>query len=102
MPFNIIAYIIVVAISALISYLLAPKTPRDPAPQPADIPTCEQGTPYGIIFGRPPRFKSTMVLWYGAYRTHYFSNSKKGSGYQYYMAMHLGLSHSNIDGLKQI
>jgi len=102
MPFNIIAYIIVVAISALISYLLAPKAPKDPAPQPADISTCEQGTPYGIIFGRPPRFKSTMVLWYGAYSTHHFSNKKKGSGYQYYMAMHLGLSHSNVDGLKQI
>ena len=102
--FPLIANLIVFAIAALVSYLLTPKPAKIGKPDPGtfDLPTCEQGTPYGIIFGRPPRFKGTMVLWYGAYRAVYFKNDKKGRGYLYYMAVHLGLSHGNIDGLKQI
>ena len=100
--FSLVAYVIVLAISALISYLLAPKPPDAPDPEPVDLPTCEQGTPYGIIFGQPIRFKSAMILWYGAVRTHRFKNDKKGQGYQYYAAIHIGLSHGNIDGVKQM
>jgi len=93
------------AASVAVSYLLAPKPPSAPDIQPGEftnIPTVEQGTPYHIIFGRPPRFKAVMVLWYGGFRAAAWEDKGGASGYYYYMAFHLGLSHASIDGVKQL
>ncbi len=57
----------IMAISALLSYALAPKPPK---PKPAaledfEIPQAVQGAPFAMIFGEC-RDKSPVVAWYGA------------------------------------
>jgi len=101
--FGLTAFIVTFVLSALVSYLLRPKPPSDNmSPGEVDIPTCEQGTPYGIIFGMPPRFKSTMVLFHGGHSVYKWEDGDGAKGFYFYMAMHLGLAHGNIDGIKQI
>jgi len=104
MPFPLLAYIIILAISAAISYLLRPKPEEPDAAGLADwdIATCEQGTTYGIIFGRPPRFHSTMVLWYGDYYAKKIKDHDTTIGYAYHLGVHLGLCHAYVDGVLQI
>lgn len=67
---NFVYYLIVLIVSSLISYALAPKPPK---PKPAaledfDIPVAEQGRPVPVIFGT---ILSTgpNVLWYGDLRS---------------------------------
>jgi len=67
---NFVYYLIVLVISSLISYALAPKPPK---PKPAaledfDIPVAEQGRPVPVIFGTM-QVTGPNVLWYGDLRT---------------------------------
>lgn len=59
-------YLIVLAISAVVSYALAPKPP---APKPAalsdfDIPQAEEGRPIPVVFGTV-LVTGPNVVWYG-------------------------------------
>ena len=110
MAFDLLTYLVIMAVSAGISYLLRPKpeSPDAAGLEDWNVPTCEQGTPYSVIFGRPPRFKSTMILWYGDYAVRDIEVSGGlfgGSptiGYKYYLGVHFGLCHGNVDALKQL
>lgn len=67
---NFVYYLIVLVVSSLISYALAPKPPK---PKPAaledfDIPVAEQGRPVPVIFGTV-LVKGPNVLWYGDLRS---------------------------------
>jgi len=67
---NFVYYLIVLVVSSLISYALAPKPPK---PKPAaledfDIPAAEQGRPVPVIFGTM-QVTGPNVLWYGDLRT---------------------------------
>ncbi len=67
---NFVYYLIVLVVSSLISYALAPKPPK---PKPAaledfDIPVAEQGRPVPVIFGTM-QVTGPNVLWYGDLRT---------------------------------
>jgi hypothetical protein len=110
MPFDPLTYLIVLAISVGVAYLTQKKIK---GPKPAkfneiEMPTVEQGTPYPIIFGTPPRISGQMVLWYGDYATKKVKVSsgifggKTTIGYQYYMGVHIGISHASIDGVIQL
>jgi len=104
MPFPLITYLIILAISIGISYLLRdkPADAKPPGLDDIDVPTAELGTPYNIIFGQPPRYKSAMVLWYGDFYAKAIKVSGTTIGYAYNLGMHLGLCHANIDGIKQV
>lgn len=67
---NFVYYLIVLIVSSLISYALAPKPPK---PKPAaledfDIPVAEQGRPIPVVFGTV-LLTGPNVLWYGDLRT---------------------------------
>lgn len=67
---NFVYYLIVLIVSSLISYALAPKPPK---PKPAaledfDIPVAEQGRPVPVVFGTM-LLTGPNVLWYGDLRT---------------------------------
>ena len=67
---NFVYYLIVLIVSALISYALAPKPPK---PKPAaledfDIPVAEQGRPIPVVFGTV-LVTGANVLWYGDLRS---------------------------------
>ncbi len=97
-------YVVLTLISVGVSLLLAPEPPDlkgDPASSP-DLPTIEQGTPFAIIFGRPPRFKSSMILWWGDFSAQEFQNKNGFAGFNYKSGVHVGLSHANVDGLQQM
>jgi hypothetical protein len=58
--------LVVILVSALLSYLLKPK-PEQPKPASLTdftLPTAEAGRPVPVIFGRP-RIKGANVIWYG-------------------------------------
>ncbi len=97
-------YLIMLAVSIGVSILLAPDPPdiNDRPGEVTNIPTCEQGTAYHIVFGRPIRTKATMVLWHGAARTYKWEDGDGARGFYYYMAFHFGLSHGHVDGIKQL
>lgn len=66
---QIVAYLVVLIVSSLIAYALAPKPP---APKPAalsdfDVPTAEEGRPIPVVFGTVT-ITGPNVLWYGALR----------------------------------
>lgn len=63
---NIVVYLVVMVISAAVSYALRPK-PQDPKAarlEDFDVPTAEEGRPIPVIFGTA-WCKSPNVLWYG-------------------------------------
>jgi hypothetical protein len=101
---QIIWYIIIIAITTGIGYLLREK-PDDPDAATLDqleLPTCELGTPYPMIFGTPPRFKGCMVLWYGDLYAHKIRVNDVTIGYAYYLGVHMGICHGNVDGVLQL
>ncbi len=58
--------LVVMLVSALLSYLLQPK-PEKPKPASLsdfDIPTAEEGRSIPVIFGRP-KIHGANVVWYG-------------------------------------
>lgn len=61
----------ILAVSIVISFVLAPKPPqaKPPALDELDVPTAEPGRPIPVVFGRV-RLTSPNVVWYGdlAYR----------------------------------
>lgn len=67
---NFWVQIIILIISAIVSYAMAPKPPK---PKPAaledlDIPVAELGRPIPVIFGTM-LITGPNVLWYGDLRT---------------------------------
>jgi uncharacterized membrane protein len=63
---EVLYYIGVLIVSAIVSYALAPKPP---SPKPAalsdfDIPTAEQGRPIPVVFGTVT-VTGPNVIWYG-------------------------------------
>jgi hypothetical protein len=75
---EILGYVAILIVSALISAALAPKPP---APKPAaledfDLPVAEQGRPVPVVFGTV-LITGANVLWYGDLRT---TPIKKKSG----------------------
>lgn len=67
---QILGYIAVLLVSALIATALAPKPP---APKPAalqdfDVPVAEQGRPVPVVFGSV-LVTGANVLWYGDLRS---------------------------------
>jgi len=103
MVFNLVAYLIVLAVSSLVSYLLRPDPPEGPeADHNIRLPEVSQGTPYRIIFGRPPRIRGNMILWYGGLYLHYVKLHGQRIGYNYHCGMHMGLSHGYVDGVVQM
>ena len=97
---DVILYLIIMAVTTGIAYALRPKPPKTEAAgiNELNLPTCEQGTPYAVIYGTPPRFKGQMILWYGSY---YARKTNSGS-YEYHMTFLFGLSHANLDGIIQL
>lgn len=63
---NVVAYIAVLIVAALISYAMAPKPPIPTPAALADFnaPTAEEGREIGVIFGEYLD-KSPNVLWWG-------------------------------------
>jgi len=59
-------YIIVLVISALVSYALAPKPTQPPKPslEDFDFPTAEEGRPIPVVFGTA-WISGPNILWYG-------------------------------------
>lgn len=75
---EILGYIAIMIVSALLSTALAPKPP---GPKPAaledfDVPVAEQGRPVPVVFGTV-HITGPNVLWYGNLRT---TPIKKKSG----------------------
>jgi uncharacterized membrane protein len=67
---NFWVQLVIMIVSALISYALAPKPPQ---PKPAsltdfDAPTAEEGRPIPVVFGTV-WIKGPNVLWYGDLRS---------------------------------
>ena len=67
---DFVYYLIVLVVSSLVSYALAPKPP---VPKPAsledfDIPVAELGRPVPVVFGTVT-ITGPNVLWYGDLKT---------------------------------
>lgn len=78
---DILIYIAIIIISAIVSTALAPKPP---SPKPAaltdfDVPTAEEGRPYVVIFGRG-RISGPNVAWYGDLSTEKIKSKAKKKG----------------------
>lgn len=67
---QILGYIAVLLVSALIATALAPKppTPKPAALQDFDVPVAEQGRPVPVVFGSV-LVTGPNVLWYGDLRS---------------------------------
>lgn len=68
--YNFVVQLILVIVSAIISYALAPK-PKPPKPASItdfDAPTAEEGREIPVAFGQP-WVKGPNVVWYGALRS---------------------------------
>ena len=63
-------FIIRLAITLIISYALAPKTPKREKvlPEEVTVPTAEEGLPIPVVFGKV-KLSSPNVLWYGSLYT---------------------------------
>lgn len=59
-------YVIVLIISVVVSYALAPKPPQPPKPslEDFDFPTAEEGRPIPVVFGTA-WISGPNILWYG-------------------------------------
>lgn len=64
--FNILAYAVVLVVTAILSYALAPKPPQPPKPslEDFDFPTAEEGRPIPVVFGTT-WISGANILWYG-------------------------------------
>lgn len=95
---QIIAYLVVAAITAALAYLLAPK-PEKAKPallEDFDIPTADEGEPIPVIFGTVT-VKSSTVVWYGDFGVQSYKPSGSGktpTQYKYWMGMHLAICHA--------
>lgn len=63
-------YLIVLVVSAVISYALAPKPPTPPAAEIGDVdaPIAEEGTPIPVVFGTV-WITGPTCIWYGDLRS---------------------------------
>lgn len=59
-------YVAVIAVSAVVSYVLAPKPPKQKPPSFEDFefPTAEEGRPIPVVFGTV-QVTGPNVVWYG-------------------------------------
>lgn len=105
MPFQLIPYLIVLAISTVISIALMPKQ-KSNRPQSAtiddfDLPQATEGTPQMVVFGEVWS-GGWMVLEYGNLRTRDIAEQGQTIGFRYYMLLHMGICRGPIDALKEI
>lgn len=98
----------------VLSDLLRPK-PKFGAPAPSalgdfTVPTAQEGRPIPVIFGTV-KLAGPNVVWYGdllvrpitkKVKTGLFSSDKVTTGYRYYMGLHLGLCHGEVDEIVAI
>lgn len=74
---NFVVQIIIMIVSAYLSWALAPKPP---APKPAilddfDVPQAEEGRPIGVVFGNVI-IKSPTLVWWGDLSTEKIKKSQ--------------------------
>lgn len=67
-----------------------------------NMPIAEQGVAFPVIFGTPPRIKTSLLICWGNGAIH--KNHEHGVTYSvnYYFTAFLGLCRSGIDGIQQI
>lgn len=63
---NLLAYVVIMVVAAVLSYALAPKPPQPPKPslEDFDFPTAEEGRPIPVVFGTA-WISGPNLLWYG-------------------------------------
>lgn len=67
--FDPVSFLIYIAVTMAIAYLMAPKPKLPKPPKPTgleefDIPTAEEGRPVQVLFGKR-RMKGPNCVWYG-------------------------------------